>query len=75
MKVMVALSYLFIVSGSIGMILFATRFPLSSRIIDLKYLKETLFGLKGHHVWFLSWILIIAGTLIQFSDFLLRYCQ
>ena len=68
--VVVGFSYVSIIAGSIGMMVFATKFPLSGRIQDLRLLADTTFlGMTGDIVWFLSWLLIIAGTLIQLLDY------
>ena len=64
----VVASALFIFVGFAGMIVFATNFPFSTRIADLRLAKETFLGLKGDAVWVWSWSLIIAGTIIQFLD-------
>jgi len=70
-KVLVAFSYLFVIIGSGGLMLFATRFPFSTRIKDLKYAHEKLCGFDGYHVWKFSWLLIILGTMIQLVNYLL----
>ena len=65
-EVVRAVGYLFIIVGSIGMICFATKFPLSTRIKDLESSPERLLRyLNGYQVWVWSWILILAGSLIQ----------
>ncbi len=58
-------SYLLIVLGSIGMILFITKFPVSTRIKDLELTPTKIFSLNGYQVWKLSWLLIILGSLFQ----------
>jgi hypothetical protein len=58
-------SYLLIVLGSIGMILFITKFPVSTRIKDLELTPTRIFSLNGYQVWKLSWLLIILGSLFQ----------
>jgi hypothetical protein len=60
-----SISYLSIIFGSIGMILFATRFPLSSSIKDLELAEERILGLNGYQVWKWSWVLILSGATIQ----------
>ena len=64
-KIIVSLSYVLIMLGSVGMILFATKFPFSTRIQDLTLSERRLFGLNGFHFWIVSWGSIIMGTLIQ----------
>jgi len=61
-------SYLLIMAGSMGMMIFATRFPLSSKISDLRLSSERFLGLHGYVVWMLSWVLIIIGTVLQMID-------
>lgn len=60
------LVYIPIILGSIGMMLFVSRFPLSSCSEDLKLFNNRLCGLNGYQVWRYSWFLIIAGTGLQF---------
>jgi hypothetical protein len=67
--VYISLSYLAIIFGSIGMIFFATKFPFSTSIRDLKLVTERFLGLNGYIVWWLSWSLIIVGTGMQLIDF------
>ncbi len=64
-------SYVFIILGSIGMIIFATKFPFSTSIKDLRIKGEKFIGLNGCQVWIWSWILIIAGTFIQLTLYFL----
>jgi hypothetical protein len=65
-------SYLMIIAGSIGMLIFATRFPLSARINDLRLSSERFLGLNGYAVWMLSWVLIITGTALQMVHYFSR---
>lgn len=58
-------SYMLIILGSIGLILFATKFSFSTRTADLKYANERLLSLNGYQVWKYSWAIIIAGNIIQ----------
>jgi hypothetical protein len=48
-KLILSLSFLLVFLGSIGMIQFATRFPLSTRIKDLEYGHERLCGLYNYY--------------------------
>lgn len=61
------LSYGVVIIGSIGMICFATKFPLSGRIKDLELesVSARFLGLNGYQVWKWSWILILAGSAIR----------
>ena len=61
-KVIVSLSFISIIIGAIGMIIFATRFHFSTRIKDLQLAEERIFGLDGYQLWMISWLLIICGT-------------
>lgn len=67
--VYMSLSYLSIICGSMGMMFFATKFPFSTNIKQLKFAPERFLGLDGYQVWWLSWLLIIVGTFIQLLDF------
>jgi len=60
-----SLSFAFIIFGSIGMIIFATKFPCSTFNEELKFTDEKFIGLNGRQVWICSWILIIAGAVMQ----------
>lgn len=70
-KLFFSLAYPLIILGSIGMMLFASRFPLSSCIKDWESCNERLCSLNGYQVWKFSWLLIIAGTGLQFIWFLI----
>jgi hypothetical protein len=69
LKLIFSISYLLIILGSLGMMFFATRFPLSSRIKDLEYAQERFVGLNGFQIWKYSWIAIIIGTIIQLINY------
>lgn len=68
-KIIISLSYILIVIGSVGMILFSTKFPCSTRIKDLSSTNHRLLGLDGFQVWIGSWFCIILGTLIQLINY------
>ena len=69
-KTLFSFAYVFIILGSIGIIVFVIKFPLSSRIKDLEYANERVFGLNGFQIWKYSWALIILGTVLQLIYFL-----
>ena len=64
-KLIFTCSYLFVIAGSVGMVLFATKFPFSTSLWELAFAKERLAGLNGHQVWKYSWGAIILGTVGQ----------
>jgi hypothetical protein len=64
-KTVASMFGLLVVLGTSGMVLFATRFPFSTRIRDLELAKERACGLNGYQVWKYSWFAIIIGTLGQ----------
>lgn len=64
-KIIFTISYGLVIIGSIGMIKFASKFPFSTHIADLKLAKERLFGLDGYQVWVCSWAAILIGTFGQ----------
>ena len=66
-KLINSAGYLFILLGSIGMILFIIKFPVSTRIKDHELTPERLFSLNGYQLWRLSWLLIIFGTISHLS--------
>jgi hypothetical protein len=68
-NLVVVASYLSIIAGSVGMMVFATKFRFSTRLEDLDLDSTTVLGLKGDAVWSWSWRLIIAGTVIQLLDY------
>jgi roadblock/LC7 domain-containing protein len=47
------------------MMFFATRFPFSTAIKELKFAKERFLCLNGYQVWQYSWLVIIIGTIGQ----------
>lgn len=64
-KAIFTVSYALVILGSIGMVVFASRFPFSTRIKDLETSSATFCGLNGYQVWFYSWAVIIVGTVGQ----------
>jgi hypothetical protein len=48
--VIVILSYLMIIPGSLGMMIFATKFSFSSRINDLELTQERFIRLNGYQL-------------------------
>jgi hypothetical protein len=64
-KIILTASYLLIIFGSFGMVLFATRFPFSTSIRQLEHVQERLCGLNGYQVWKYSWVAIIIGSVGQ----------
>ena len=73
LKIVISLSYIFVILGSVGMIIFATKFPFSTRIQDLKYADEKILGLNGYQVWMFSWLLIILATVIQLINYWIAF--
>lgn len=64
-KLIFTASYSFVLIGSVGMVLFATRFPFATSTWQLELAKEGLCGLNGYQVWRYSWVAIIMGTVGQ----------
>ena len=64
-KLIFTASYSFVLIGSVGMVLFSTRFPFAMNNWELELAKERLCGLNGHQVWRYSWVAIIMGTVGQ----------
>jgi hypothetical protein len=62
-----ALGYVLAITGSMGMIVFAKRFPFSSSIKDLVLARERFGPLNGYQVWVWSWSLIIVGGILQLT--------
>lgn len=68
--------YLLVILGSIGMVLFAMRFPFSSRLRDLALATERLGPFNGYQVWIGAWLLIIFGSIVQLaSSIAIVVCQ
>lgn len=65
-KLIFSFSYILIVFGSLGMILFSSEFSFSAKTEDLEFTSERAFGLNGYQVWKCSWWLIITGTALQY---------
>ena len=64
-KVILSISYLLVILASIGMLLFATKFPFSTNIRDLELAQERVLGLNGYQVWKYSWAAIVVSTVGQ----------
>ena len=64
-RILGTISYLLIILGSCGMVVFATKFSLASSPWQLKLTKERFLGLNGYQVWIVSWFSIILGTSLQ----------
>lgn len=65
----------FVVIGSIGMLIFASKFPFTTAIWELKNAKERFLFLNGYYLWNISWGFIIAGSIIQLFETFNRLCQ
>jgi hypothetical protein len=62
-RIILSISYSLVIAGTMGLILFACRFPLSGRLKDLEHAPQRLFGLlNGYQVWKWSLLLILMGT-------------
>jgi hypothetical protein len=71
-----ALGYVLAIIGSLGMIVFAVKFPLSSSIKDLAQTSERFGPLNGYQVWVVSWSLIVLGGILQLAfSVALALCQ
>jgi len=71
LKILNSFSYILIITGSLGMMVFATKFSFSTRIKDLELTEEERYlTLNGFQVWKYSWISIIVGTVIQLIYFI-----
>lgn len=71
-KIIFTASYLLVIVGSGGMIVFAVRFPFASGIWELKHAKERFLRLNGYQVWVYSWFAILLGTVGQI---IATWCQ
>lgn len=71
-KIIFTVSYLLVIAGSFGMIIFPIRFPFATSIRELKYAKERFFQLNGYQVWIVSWISILLGSVGQI---IATWCQ
>ena len=61
-KVILTISYLLVIMGSIGMMVFAVKFSFSTSIFQLKNTSERFLWFDGYQVWIYSWVLILVGT-------------
>ena len=61
-KIFFTISYLLVIVGSVGMIVFGSKFPFATGIAQLKDTPERFLGLNGYQVWVYSWIAILLGT-------------
>ena len=64
-KAVLTFSYLLVVAGSLGMVLFTTRFPFTTILSEQQCAEQRLCGLNGQQVWRYSWGAIILGTMGQ----------
>lgn len=69
LKVLTILSYLWIIAGSMGMVVWFHKFPSGTSPVDLKYATSRWCGLNvtSYRFWMGSWALIILGTLVQLA--------
>lgn len=71
-KLILTFSYLLVIAGSVGMVLFATKFPSANFLWELEGTRERLCGLNGHQIWKYSWGAIILGNAGQLLAVWLR---
>jgi hypothetical protein len=64
-KILLMGCYVLVMAGSIGMFVFASWFPFSTRIKDLKDMHKGPWGLNGYYVWMGAWGAILVGTFGQ----------
>jgi hypothetical protein len=64
-KALMVISYLCIILGSIGMVIYFVDFPFSTSLADAMSVKGYHIPIKSLFWWFGSWLLIIVGTTIQ----------
>ncbi len=69
--IVVALSYLCIIAGSVGMIVYVRKFPFYTSSVDSEADSTTFLGMEANTVWVISWLLIIVGTFIQFLNYVI----
>jgi hypothetical protein len=67
LRTLQSLSFLLALIGSLGMIVFAVRFPFSTNLHDLKLTEQRFLRLDGAQVWIRSWVLIISSIVIQWA--------
>lgn len=60
-----AVGYVFVIVGSLGMVVFARRFSFSTNAWGLEHTSERCCGLTGYQVWNGSWWLIVGGSILQ----------
>jgi hypothetical protein len=71
MKIIMALSYVCIIIGSIGLMKFAEFFPFTMYLWEQEYTGKKKFGLNGYEWWRYSWWFIIIGTTLQLIIFII----
>lgn len=64
-KILLSVSYFLVLLGSIGMVLFSTKFSFATSTWEHKNSDERICSLNGQQVWIGSWLFIIIGTLGQ----------
>jgi hypothetical protein len=69
-KALMVISYLCIILGSIGMVIYFIDFPFSTSLADAMSVKGYHIPIKSFFWWLGSWLLIIIGTTIQLLHYL-----
>ena len=64
-KLLVSAGYVFVVLGSLSLIVFATKFGFATNLDDYEVSPTRYLRMNGKQVWWLSWILIVLGTSLQ----------
>jgi hypothetical protein len=70
LKISTIFSYILIIIGSLGMMVFVTKFSFITPIENSQLTNERFLNLNGYQVWRGSWICIIFGTVIQLIYFI-----
>ena len=65
LKVILSFGYILVVLGSLGMMIFATKFGFSTNLDGYRLSKDRFLCMDGAQVWLASWVLIIIGTIMQ----------
>jgi len=70
-KALMVISYLCIILGSVGMVIYFVDFPFPTDIASAKSCKGKKINITCFSWWLGSWLLIIFGTIVQLFHYLM----
>jgi hypothetical protein len=71
MKFVFSFSYVLVMLGSLGMMVYATKYGFATNSDEYRLSRKKFMGLNGAQMWRVSWVLILLGTFGQLIAFLI----